>query len=1033
MPPLNQQLDGLTGKQFWRSLEELADTDSFQQLLRDQLPGSADLWAAGVDRRRFLKLLGASLALAGVGGCFRPPQEKIVPFVRPPVGHTPGEPNYYATAMPKPGGGAVGLLVRSNEGRPTKVEGNPLHPASLGATDLFAQASVLTLYDPDRARGPSQLGQARGWDEASNALRAAVRRHHGAFFSRGFGNGLRILTETVHSPTVLAQIRELLTQFPAARWHVYDPVVSEVARGTRAAFGTEANVYYDFSKAKVILSLDADFLDCGPGHLAYVRAFMDRRRVRGERLEMNRLYVVESTPSNTGSRADHRLPLRPHEINAFARAVAAHLNVLPGAEAPRTFKDWNLAALVADLRREPGTSIVIAGENQPPAVQMLALAMNHALGNFGSTVIVTDPITHDVIDGRPAAGDPASLTELVADMRAGRVETLLILGGNPVYSAPYDLDFAGALLELSRRSDAFTAHLSMYRDETSERCLWHLPESHYLESWGDARAFNGVASIIQPLISPLYGGRSAIEVLGLLMPQVQRSGYDLVRVYWRRFWEKQGASGDFEQFWMRCLHDGVIDGTKLSPRPSPAMRGGWQRDLGEVPSPSTSLEVVFRPDPTIYDGRFANNGWLQELPKPLTKITWDNAVLMSRATADRLGLPTIPGKEGGVPAGYRGGEHGQVLASMVRVRLRDREIIAPAWATPGHADDTITLHLGYGRRRAGRVGSNTGFDFNTLRHSSALALDGGATVEPTGEVFVLACTQQHFLMENRNLVRTATLEEYRNDRHFADDHGHGAGHGKIPLTLYPEYDYSPPKPKWAMAIDLTACTGCSACVVACQAENNIPVVGKVEVTRGREMHWLRIDRYYQGPIENPVTHFEPVPCMQCEQAPCEVPCPVEATVHSDDGLNDMVYNRCVGTRYCSNNCPYKVRRFNFLQYSDYLSEAVRPLYNPDVTVRTVGVMEKCTYCVQRIRRAEIDREKRAVNGVARGDWDVMTACQQACPAQAIVFGDANNTRSAVRLMKDEPRNYALLGDLNTQPRTTYLAELRNPNPDLGVV
>ncbi|MFL5339391.1 MAG: TAT-variant-translocated molybdopterin oxidoreductase, partial [Gemmataceae bacterium] len=925
MTPPN--LDAARGRQFWRCLEELADSDAFRAHLQREYPDQEADWNDAPTRRRFLTLLGASLALAGLNGCTtRPPEERIFPYIRQPEGLVPGKPLFFATAMPL-AGSAVGLLVESHEGRPTKVEGNPEHPASRGATDVFAQAAVLGLYDPERSRSVTHRGQVGGWEDAVQALRAAVEKQRAAK-----GAGLRLLTESVCSPTLLAQIQAFLQAFPAAKWHVFEPAGGDSAgAGARLAFGRDVNVVYDFAKADVVLSLDADFLACGPGNLRYTRDFTDRRRVRGDDLKMNRLYAVESTPTLTGAKADHRLPLRPSEVEAFAHAVAGRLGVLP-LNGPDRFGTWKLTALVADLKR--GNSLVIAGNSQPAAVHALAHAMNEALGNVGKTVTYTDSPETDLIDGRRPAS--SGLRELVDEMRGGAVGTLLILGGNPVFTAPADLDFAGALLDLSLKPNALTVHLSLYDDETSQRCQWHLPAAHFLEAWGDARAYDGTATIMQPLIAALYGGRSAVELVSLLSDSTERTAHDLVKDYWRRFWERKVKSGSFDHVWQRSLHDGIVEGTKLPAR-SASLRAAWKQDLGR-PRQASGTEVVFRPDPTIFDGRFANNGWLQELPRPLTRLTWDNAVLMGPGTAKQMGLNLQPGQDGGGQPGWRGGERGEVICPTVRVKLRGREVVAPAWVMPGHADGVVTLHFGHGRTRAGKVGNGTGFDFYRLRTSDGLWSDSGAAVEPTGGEFTLACTQQHYLMEDRELVRAATLEEYRHNPHFAHKE-----ESRKPLTLYPDFPPASPKHHWAMAIDLTACTGCGACVVACQAENNIPVVGKTEVTHGREMHWLRIDRYYEGPIENPETYFEPVPCMQCENAPCELVCPVHATAHGDDGLNDMVYNRCVGTRYCSNNCPYKVRRFNFFLFQDWDTPQFKMMRNPDVTVRSRGVMEKCTY------------------------------------------------------------------------------------------
>lgn len=992
-------------REHWRSLEELAEDDDFLQFLQREFPPLASEWTDAVSRRRFLKLMAASIALAGGQGCARQPHEKIVPYVRMPEQIVPGKPLHFATAMSL-GGFATGLLAESHMGRPTKVEGNPDHPASLGATDALAQASVLTLYDPDRSQVITNVGQIRTWDAFLSALTPTL----GSLETKQ-GEGLRVLTETVTSPTLAHQLRDLLERYPAAKWHQYEAVGRDNARaGARLAFGEPLNALYRFDRADAILSLDADFLAWDPGRLRYARDCLARRQAHGmpaEQAEMTRLYVVESTPSITGSVADHCLPLRPSQVEALAGAVAQRLGVAvesgPTADLPNVPNDW-FGAVVDDLqhyrlRDEPGHSLVLAGESQPPLVHALAHAMNDLLGNVGHSVIYTDPVEASPVD------QMQSLRDLIRDMEDGRVELLVILGGNPVFDAPVDLRFAQAV-----RSAKLRVRLGLYEDETSDLCHWHVPETHYLESWSDTRAYDGTVTIAQPLIAPLYSGKSPHELLGALLGEPGRSAHDLVRDYWMQ----QHGSDGFDGFWQTALHDGFIRGTGLPARDVPVRQNFLTQE--RVPSPRRAdarrspaesatagegnLEIVFRPDPTIWDGRFANNGWLQELPKPLTKLTWDNAALLSPATAERLGVDN---------------------EQVVQLQYRGRTLDAPAWIMPGHPDDTVTLHLGYGRSRAGRVGDGVGVNAYAIRTADAPWFGTGLEVRGTTDRYPLASTQHHHSMEGRSLIRHATLAAYQEDPRFAHP-DHPAEHA----SMFPEHQYD--GYKWGMAIDLSSCIGCNACVAACQAENNIPIVGKSEVATGREMHWLRIDRYYAGGLDNPSTYHQPVPCMHCEKAPCEVVCPVAATVHSDEGLNDMIYNRCVGTRYCSNNCPYKVRRFNFLQYADSETPVLKLLRNPDVTVRTRGVMEKCTYCVQRINAARIEAEKqdRPIR-----DGEVVTACQGACPTRAIVFGDLNDPESRVKKLKDEPLNYALLEELNTRPRTTYLAALGNPNPAIA--
>jgi MoCo/4Fe-4S cofactor protein with predicted Tat translocation signal len=1017
---LRTKLEGSRGREYWRSLEAVSETPEFQEFLHREFPQNASEWLDPVGRRGFLKLMGASLTLAGVTACTRQPNEAIVPYVRQPEELVPGKPMFYATAMPFAGAG-VGLLVENHEGRPTKIEGNPDHPTSHGATDLFAQASILDLYDPDRSQTITHLGEIRTFEAFGAALKEVLAAQQSQR-----GSGIRILSETVTSPTLNAQIDELLGRFPQAKWMQWEPFGRHNAReGSRLAFGEYVDAQYAVEKADVVLSLDADFLCSGPNRLTYSRAFASRRRLEGDKAQFLRLYAVESSPSNTGSKADHRLPLRASEVEAFARAVAAQVgvNAAGGASAPAGAQEW-IAALVKDLQAARGRSLVVAGDTQPPAVHALAHAMNEALGNVGATVTYTQ-----TAEARPA-NQLEGLKELVGEMNAGTVGFLLILGGNPVYTAPADLKFADALGKVALR-----AHVGLHQDETAALCHWHVPQAHYLESWSDVRAADGTVSIIQPLIAPLYGGRSFHEVVAALGDGSARPAYELVRAFWRgdgvaapqptaaaagrgtavpagrgaapaapqgsaRGAQAAAATATFDAAWRRWLHDGVMPNTAFAPKTVSVQASA----IGSATAGTRGqgLDVVFLPDPSIYDGRFANNAWLQELPKSLTKLTWDNAALIAPATAAELKL---------------------VSGDVVQLKQGNRSVQIPVWINPGHAPNTLTLHLGYGRTRSGRVGNGTGVDVNPLRTTAAPHILSGVALEKTGDTYELACTQDHWSLEGRNIVRVGTREQFEQDPNFAKKMEHLPMTGVTMLTQEFRYEgYA-----WGMAIDQNVCTGCNSCVVACQAENNVPVVGKSQVLNGREMHWLRLDRYYTGDIDNPDTYHQPMPCQQCESAPCEVVCPVAATTHSDEGLNDMVYNRCVGTRYCSNNCPYKVRRFNFLLYSDWNTQSLWPLRNPDVTVRSRGVMEKCTYCVQRINHARVAAklEDRRIQ-----DGEVLTACQSACPTNAIVFGDINDPNSRVSQLKKSPLNYPLLAELNTRPRTTYLAVVRNPNTEL---
>ena len=988
---IRRRLSDLDGRTYWRSLEEAAETPEFQELLHREFPSQASEFTDPVGRRQFLKLMSASLALAGVGACTRQPDERIVAYVRAPEEIVPGRPLYYATAMPH-GGYASPLLVESHMGRPTKIEGNPEHPASLGATDLFAQASVLDLYDPDRLQTLTLRSEVQTWNAFLGAMQVTMTTQRALE-----GAGVRILTGTVTSPSLAAEIRALLATLPEAKWHQYEPVSRDTARaGARLAFGRIVECHYRFDRADVVLALDADFLTSGPGHVRYARDFSDRRRVAGDHRTMSRLYVAETLASGTGAKADHRLPLAPAAIEALARAAAAGLGV-PGirvpASLPSDLRDRVVPALVKDLQASHGRALVLAGDAQPAVVHALAHAMNRALGAVDETVVYTEPVEAEPVD------QAASLADLAADMDAGRVEALFVLGGNPVYDAPADLRFVERVQKV-----ALAVHLTQHENETSQFCHWNVPEAHYLEAWGDARAYDGTASIIQPLIAPLYGGKTATEVLATLGDRPDRTAHGIVKDYWQRAlggetattWALTAASAD--ALWQTSLHDGVVAGTAL-----PAIDPGPVADLSSAPSAAggEALTIVFGPDPAVFDGRFANNGWLQEVPRPFSKLTWDNAATVSPLTAERLGVRNT---------------------DVVELTLAGRTVRAPIWIVPGQADGCVGLTLGYGRAVVGRVGHGVGVNAYRLRTSTALWHGAGLELTRTGDTREMAATQHHFLMEGRHLVRHGTLAQYLEHPEFVHEMGHTPAPG---MTLYPEHEYH--GNKWGMAIDLNACNGCNACVVACQSENNIPIVGRDQVARGREMHWIRIDTYFTGDLDHPEAYNQPVPCMQCENAPCEPVCPVAATVHSAEGLNDMVYNRCVGTRYCSNNCPYKVRRFNFLLYQDFTTPQLEMQRNPDVTVRSRGVMEKCTYCVQRINQARIDakREDRTL-----GDGAVTTACEQVCPSQAIVFGDLNDPNSRVTRLKAEMRNYGLLEEVNTRPRTTYLAALRNPNPEI---
>ena len=1024
---MRDHVAGQTGKRFWRSLEELSGTSLFQQWASNEFPDGASTWSDPVGRRRMLQLLGASLGLAGLTACTKQPEEKIVPYVSQPEDYIPGKSLKYASAL-SASGYAQGIVVESHLGRPTKVEGNEMHPASLGGTDTFAQAAALMLYDPDRSQSVLRNVRIATWPAFVQAM-GLIREE--ALTTKGAG--LRILSENTTSPTFAAQMKKLLAEMPQVKWHQYDSVGTDNARaGAQLAFGQAASVQYNLAAADVVVALDSDFLTQGPGSIRYSKDFGRRRKLLKEAAheaaaaghaapaaeghtappaaaghaapaagsaaapatgspaatpaaheeapKLNRLYAIESCPTATGSIADHRLPLSSAEVENYARALASELGVKVGAVATKAPADW-VKKVAADLKAHSGASVVIAGDCQPPAVHAIAHAINAALGNVGKTVNYTEAVEVSTGDGFQ------SLKQLTDDMNAGAVKSLIILSGNPVYNAPADLDFASALKKVPMR-----VHLGLYDDETAAMCQWHVPETHALETWTDLRAFDGSATIAQPLIAPLYGNHSAIEVMSALLGKPELTAYQIVREHWLT---NNLLAAPFEDNWRKALHDGVVAGSAL-PAKAVAVRADLATALPAAKA-GTGLEINFRPDGTIWDGRYANNGWLQELPKPISRITWDNAAYIGSSTAAKLGLGN---------------------GDLVELKHAGRRVQAPIWIMPGHAPESITVTLGYGRTRVGRIGNRIGYNAGTIRTVAAPYISSGLEIAKTGDTFKLATTQEHHSMEGRDIIRVANVADFEKDPNLW-------GHEHPPMTLYQDYEYN--SYKWGMAVDLSSCTGCNACTIACRSENNIAVVGKSEVLRGREMDWIRIDRYYEGDADNPGIYHQPLACQHCENAPCEGVCPVAATMHSEEGLNQMVYNRCIGTRYCSNNCPYKVRRFNFFLYSDWDTQSLEALRNPNVTVRSRGVMEKCTYCVQRINYARIEAEK---EGRRIHDGEVVTACQSVCPTEAITFGDLNDPNSKISKSRRNARNYKLLADLNTRPRTEFLARVRNPNPEL---
>jgi Fe-S-cluster-containing dehydrogenase component len=967
------------GQRRWRSLEELgaprAPTPEFEM-------GAAD--PPGIlSRRGFLQLLGASAALASLDAC-RPPRHKILPYVRQPEkALPPGASVHYATALSL-SGYATGLLVTCQDGRPIKVEGNPDHPSSLGAVGSQELASLLDLYDPRRAKG--------FWKGREPLAQSALLRELGALaasLERDRGRRLRFLLAPDSSPLLHELRGRILERFPEARFHAYSSLSEDFAReGAEIAFGRPLAARHSLLAARVLLSLDSDFLMLGPEALRLAREFAARREPGPE---LSRLYVAEAHLSVTGASADHRFRMKPSEVLSFGRAVARRLASRHGlaALAPlggETRLSREAAAVADDLARARGASLVVAGPRQPPAVHALAHALNAALGNVGRTVQYAPP----ALDERTGA---AGLGELVAEARAGRVDTLVVTAANPAYAAPPELDLGAALSAIPN-----AVYLGYREDETAARCSWRLAAAHPFESWGDARAHDGTISIVQPLTQPLFESISTVELLGAFVGVADQGAWKVLQDSWRA----RSTAPGFEDRWESWLAKGVIPGTAIPPEGAPvrmeAIAAAVRGRVGE--GGSAGLEASFVPDYKLLDGRFAENAWLQELSDPITKISWDNAAYVSPATARKIGV-----KDG----------------SRVELRLAGRRVEGAVWTVPGHADGVVTLPLGYGRPRAGLVGTGVGFDAGRLRGPDAAWFAGGLSVSSLGGAeHDFAVTQGHFTMEGRDDALSFTAAGWTPE---AVEHLRGP----VP-TIQAPVDYSHEQYKWGMAIDLSRCIGCSACITACQAENNIPVVGKEQVMRSREMHWLRVDRYFAGDPADPEVVSQPVMCQHCEAAPCEYVCPVNATVHSDEGLNEMVYNRCVGTRYCSNNCPYKVRRFNYLDYRGKLSPTEKMGMNPDVTVRTRGVMEKCTYCVQRIERARIETR---IEGRAIRDGDVVPACAQACPAQAIVFGNLNDPKSRVSRLHRDERHYDLLHDNGTRPRTAYLVRIRNPNPEIA--
>ena len=1010
---------------YWRSYSDLNRDPELLHVAEPEFMPGADEVPGHASRRQFMQLMGASMAFAGLTGCRRP-VEKTLPFSHKPEEVIPGISLQYATSMPFRGI-LQGLLVESYEGRPTKIEGNPEHPVSRGASGVFEQASVLNLYDPDRSKRVLHDGNASSWNDfvafSQNFVRGASSRR------------VAVLIEPSSSPTQEAIRQRLGSIYPEMHWIEYMPDGDDpILAGMQMAYQSSVRPLYQFDRADVIVSFDADFLSPVDRNFVHnARSFAASRNLSSPQDEMSRLYVVESSYSVTGGSADNRLRLRSSDIAEFAAAVAVQMQIDGVEGVGARFIDHPYARQIAlDIQRAGSRGVVLAGESQPAEVHALCAAINSALNNIGSTVVLLDT---GEAQKRPQSEE---MRQLVADMNSGSIDALMMIGVNPIYDLPGELDFSSALDRV-----ATSIHVGAHVDETAVECNWHIPLSHFLESWGDGRAYDGTRSVIQPLIAPLFESKSAIEVLETFATGIDTAGYNLVRARWETYLED-----DFEASWSRVLHDGFLPDSQY-----PSVEPSLQNVVTHAPVQpgENEIEVVFRLDPKVLDGRFSNNAWCQELPHPTTKIVWDNVAIMSPATAERLD----------VGVSYDKGKH---YADVVSLKVNNEEVELPVWVVPGHADNSIEVHLGYGRQIQslrpetvtgffdtddytdiyghGAIATGVGVNIARLRTLTTMHVSLGAELVKTGERYQLATTQDHNYLEGRPMYRMATLAEYREHPHFVDEAVETLPGGE-PWEEYPmlwEERHPSEQPafkdnpyqayQWAMVIDLNTCIGCNSCMVACQSENNVQVVGKEEVSRGREMHWLRMDRYFvseDNDDANPMMVSQPVPCMHCENAPCEAVCPVAATVHSPDGTNQMVYNRCIGTRYCANNCPYKVRRFNYYNWTKTLPLEVHMTQNPNVTVRSRGVMEKCSFCIQRIRKANIRSsiEKRPIE-----DGEVLAACQQTCPTGAISFGDIRDRNSVVSQQRRSDRRYSMLAELNTKPRTSYLGRIRNPNPEL---
>lgn len=1018
----------------WRSISELEKSPRFEEILQREFPRGADVYQdSGLSKRDFMKLMGASIALAGLSACRRP-EAFLVPFNKGVEWSIPGKALYYASAMPIRQG-AMPLIVTTVDGRPTKVEGNPLHPYSNGGTDGFTQASVLDLYDPNRSKVFKKDGKEAAAAEFDTFLSEAAQAG---------GQGLAFLVERKNSPTRDRLRAELEKMYPGLIWAEYEPLGdSESAKASAASFGPGFRIVPKFELADIVLALDSEFTSTSDKGVGFASGFYPRRNPDQEGESMNRLYVVENHYSTTGGLADHRLRCKASDIGEFARQLGAkiaaktNLASLYAAidSAPKSaakFDDKWITECANDLLKHSGRSIVIVGEQQPAWVQALVLSINNALGNLGKT------LTGVATGEKPAA----SITDLAGAMKSGSVRTLFILGGNPVYNAPADLNFAESLKKVP-----FSVRLGLFEDETSKLATWQVPAAHYLEAWGDVRTYDGTYSAIQPMILPLWNGVSELEILAALAGHPKPKGPELVQETFNQIF-----SGTPES-WNSLLRVGFQPNSQFASAPLVINEGGFAGLVSGAAAATAGLELVFLQSSSVDDGRYANNSWLQETPDFETKVTWDNVALVSPKTAEKLGIrvnnltwtDAVADAINVVSEDIVKNENTfDIVSDMIEISVGGKSIKAAALVAPGHADDSISIALGYGRKAVSALMENVGFDAYPLRTSTSPRFRTGVEVKKAAGTYPLARTQEAQSMHGRDLFREGTLDKYEDNPTFAQTMGMDS-HIPPNISLYTHPKLTS-KEQWAMTVDLNTCSGCNACLVACQAENNVPVVGKEQVRKNRDMAWIRMDRYFAGDPEDPEMLAQAVMCQHCENAPCETVCPVNATVHSEDGLNLMAYNRCIGTRYCANNCPWKVRRFNYFDYNERsiatlyhgplapkgMADSLKMQKNPNVTVRMRGVMEKCTFCIQRIEEAKIGR---LVEAGARNKNEVpihefKTACQQACPSGSIVFGDKDNKRGALAATWDHDRGYVMLKYLNTTPRVQYLARIKNPNMDM---